>query len=124
MSKYSSRKAVEIVDGKYVTFDSTVERDRYLHLRILERIGHISALELQPVYELQEGYVRHGKKIQAEKYKGDFRYIKSGEIVVEDVKGMRLPMYLSKLKRLLYLHPELNFIEVTRKQKQWEEIIK
>ena len=120
MSKYSSRKAA--ADG--ITFDSTVERDRYLHLKRLERVGYISGLELQPVYELQEGYVRHGKKIQAEKYKGDFRYTKDGEIVVEDVKGMRLPMYLSKLKRLLYLHPELNFIEVTRKQGRWEEVIK
>jgi hypothetical protein len=124
MSKYSSRKAVEKINEECVAFDSIVERDRWRYLSLLVRAGEISELELQPSYELQAGYVRNGKKVRAEHYRADFRYMRNGEIVVEDVKGLRLPLYLSKLKRLLYLYPEINFIEVECKQKQWREIKK
>ena len=41
----------------------------------------------------------YGRRRPAVKYKADFRYIEKGETVVEDVKGMRTPVY--NLKRHL-----------------------
>ena len=83
-------KAVEI-DG--IRFDSQREARRYQDLKILQRIGDISELELQPVFPLECGDapVRYDSGRQA-KYIADFRYRnKEGEIIVEDVKGMDTP---------------------------------
>jgi hypothetical protein len=124
MSKYNSRKVSEIIGGQKVTFDSVVERDRYRYLRLLELAGEISILELQPAYVLFPSYKRNGKVVRAETYRGDFRYMKDGRVILEDVKGQRLPLYLSKLKRLLFINPDLHFIEVSKKQKQWVEVVK
>lgn len=121
MSKYRNRKLVELINGESVIFDSIIERDRWRYLSLLQRAGEIGALELQPQYELQPGYIRKRKKIRAEHYRADFRYIRNGNVVVEDVKGLRLPLYQSKVKRLLYMHQDLYFIEVERKQKKWVE---
>jgi len=115
MSKYSSRKA--LADG--VTFDSTVERDRYLHLKLLERVGDIAGLETQPVYEL----IPKQAGERAVKYIADFRYSRSGETVVEDIKSYvtaKLPAYVIKRKLMLQIHG-VRVTEVQRKQKQWEE---
>lgn len=103
-----------------MTFDSTVERDRYLHLCLLERAGEISDLELQPEYVLLNGFKRNGKAHRGEKYIGDFRYKKNGKTVVEDVKGVKTAIYLSKIKRLLFLYADLVFLEVTKKRKNWD----
>lgn len=125
MSKYGNRKVKADVDGEQVTFDSVVERDRYHHLKLLEKAGEISNVELQPVYLLQESFKRDGKMIRAETYRGDFRYMQNGQVTLEDVKGYILTdLYKSKVKRLLFKHPELKFIEVYRKQKQWVEKLK
>lgn len=122
MSKYNSKKAKEQIGDMIVTFDSQVERSRYLYLKTLENSGVITCLELQPSFVIREGYIRHGKKIREEKYRGDFFYLDSeNKRVVEDVKGQRLPLYISKVHRLLQQHPELRFIEVYLKKKQWVE---
>lgn len=98
--KYHSKKTV--IDG--ITFDSRKEAERYSELKLLERCGAISNLELQKVYELipaqYEMYERYGKNGQRLKdgkkciekscvYKADFVYIENGKTVVEDVKGYK-----------------------------------
>ena len=93
--KYGNKKTE--VDG--ITFDSQAEARRYKALKLLERAGEIQALELQPVYEIVPSVTLYGRKRPAVKYKADFRYIEKGETVVEDVKGMRTPVY--NLKRHL-----------------------
>lgn len=94
--KYKNKK-VEIGD---VTFDSKAEARRYGELLLRVRIGEIEALELQPRYPL----VVEGMKIAT--YVADFRYRlrATGETVVEDVKGVRTPVYRlkNKLMRALY----------------------
>ena len=92
------------VDG--IEFDSKKEANRYYELKLLQRAGHITDLQLQKEFELipaqYETYARYGKtgkRLQDGKrciekscvYKADFAYIKDGQQVVEDVKGYRDP---------------------------------
>lgn len=91
MSKY---RAVPVeVDG--YRFASKKEAKRYLELKESQALGTISNLELQPRYPL----VVNGEKVGT--YVADFRYTSCvGTVIVEDVKGMRTPVYRLK-KRLM-----------------------
>lgn len=109
-SKYSNRKVN--IDG--ITFDSKKEANRYKELKILENLGKISNLELQPVYVLQESFKYKGKNIRAIKYIGDFEYVdsKTGNKVLEDTKGFKTKDYLIKVKLLKNKYPEIDFREL------------
>jgi hypothetical protein len=88
------------VDG--ITFASGAEADRYATLLQLQRGGHISGLELQPCFLLLVGSInRPAERVKIGTYSADFRYIhvRTGAVIVEDVKGM--DTQVSKLKRKL-----------------------
>lgn len=110
------------VDG--IEFDSKKEARRYEELKLLQRAGKITDLQLQKEYELipaqYEPVPRYGKKGQRlqdgrrciEKgcvYKADFVYKQDGKLIVEDVKGYRDPAsaayakFVIKRKLMLYL---------------------
>ena len=99
MSKYRAKKTV--VDG--VTFDSRKEAQRYMVLRKLEQEHQIAMLELQPRFLLQEAFRYNGQAIRKIEYVADFKYIDlaRGQVVVEDVKGMKTEAY--KIKKKLFL---------------------
>jgi hypothetical protein len=115
-NKYNASKAS--ADG--MEFDSTKERDRYLFLKQAEKNGIISNLELQPKYIIlpaitDERVKRLKTKDKVEsytvqqpvRYTGDFRYVKDGLIVVEDVKGSKFTMSRDlplRVKMLRYFH--------------------
>ena len=120
-SKYGSEKVT--VDG--IAFDSKKEARRYRELKLLERAGDISGLELQKRFELipaqYETYERYGKRGQRLKdgqrcvekavvYVADFAYMKNGDFVVEDTKGYRNPSeagyayFVLKRKLMLWVH--------------------
>lgn len=83
------------VDG--IRFDSKKEADRYEQLKLEQAAGEITDLELQPIYELhvtRPDYVR----VTIATWRGDFRYRRKGRVVVEDVKGVRTPLYKLKKK--------------------------
>ena len=88
-NKYGNTKVT--VDG--ITFASKAEAARYGELKLLARGGIISDLELQPSFALrgQRGGV-------VCKYLADFQYSEDGKRVVEDVKGMKTPVYRLKAK--------------------------
>ncbi len=117
MSKFCSEKAKVVVGDQIITFDSTVERDRYLHLKLLERAGEISNLEIQVPYQLlptQEGE-------RGVKYIADFRYQQDGKTVIEDTKSAitkKLPDYILKRKMMLFFH-DVKIKQVERKQGVW-----
>lgn len=93
--KYGANK-VEI-DG--IKFDSQKEAIRYKELKLLERVGKISALELQPRFELVGKYKNGaGKSIRKMEYVADFRYVLDGEVIIEDTKGFKTKDYLLKKK--------------------------
>ena len=97
--KYRNIKTV--VDG--ITFDSLKESRRYGELKLLEKSGRISGLEVQPAFRI----VVNNCLICT--YKADFRYVTdtphaSGQVVIEDCKGFLTPVYRLKKKLMLAVH--------------------
>lgn len=105
-SKYGNKKTV--VDN--ITFDSMKEAGRYGQLKLLVKAGKITDLELQPKYAITV----NGQKICT--YVGDFRYVdvEGSDLfdaargifkwVIEDVKGMKTPVYNLKKKLMKAVH--------------------
>ena len=117
-----------VIDG--IKFQSKKEGNRYCELKLLQRAGEISDLELQKKYELVPAqyetvetgeYYKVGEKKgqpktkqvcveQALCYVADFVYKENGQTVVEDVKGFRDPgsstyaYFVIKRKLMLYFH--------------------
>lgn len=114
-TKYNATKVT--IDGH--TFDSRKEANRYCELKLLEKGNVIRDLRLQVEFELlpnqyatEKRYGKNGKPLKDKKvllerrvvYRADFVYTlnETGETVVEDVKGVRLPEYILKRKMFLY----------------------
>lgn len=95
-SKYRNQKTV--VDG--IVFDSKKEAMRYQHLKAFERAGLINDLRLQVPYVLIEKS-SHGRAI---KYVADFVYYEDGNLVVEDVKGVKTDVYRLKKRLMAEVH--------------------
>lgn len=89
-NKYRAVKSE--ADG--IWFASKKERDRYLQLKILERVGEIGNLTLQPAFPL----IVNDVKVAT--YKGDFGYrdFRTDCEIVEDAKGFKTPAYRLKKK--------------------------
>ena len=114
MTKYHNRKTV--FGG--MEFDSKKEAERYAELKMLEKLGVIQHLERQKKYELipsQELPTPISEKTGANKgymkkiergitYVADFVYVKDGQTIVEDVKGVRTEAYKIKRKLMLWVH--------------------
>lgn len=96
------------VDG--ISFHSAKEAKRYGELKLLEKAGEIKDLELQPRFELLASSPEY-QQISVGEYIADFRYRErmvwlagtehetvSWKEVIEDVKGMRTPVYRLKKK--------------------------
>lgn len=88
--KYKAKPTA--VDG--IRFASEKEAERYGQLKLLERAGKISRLELQVPYKL----------VIEETYLADFRYVENGETVVEDAKGFLTKEYKRKRKAMKKQH--------------------
>ena len=93
-SKYRNRKTV--VDG--LVFDSKKEARRWQELQLMEGSGRVTGLMRQVRYD----FVVNGVKLGF--YKADFVYYDYGELVVEDVKGMKTPVYNLKKKLMSACH--------------------
>lgn len=108
MLKYRNKKTV--IDG--ITFDSKKEAERYCLLKMLEKHGDISELQLQRKFLIVP---KEGNNKTARFYIADFVYIKNGKQVIEDVKSpitKKNPVYTLKKALVLYLYPEFEFREV------------
>ena len=103
-NKYGAKKTE--IDG--FVFDSKAESRRYSELKLLEKAGEIRDLELQPNYAIVVN------KTYIAAYFSDFRYfdITRKEIVVEDVKGMKTPVYRLK-KKLVEAIYGIHIMEIT-----------
>ena len=93
------RAIPERIDGYY--FPSQAEARRYLFLMARLQAGEISDLQVHPRFEIIAAAVIDGKRERAIYYEADFQYREAGNIVVEDVKGYRTPVY--RIKRRLFL---------------------
>lgn len=105
MTKYHNKKTV--ING--ITFDSRREAERYVELKVLQKKGLITQLELQPKFLLQKGFKYRGKTQSAITYKADFRYIdlETNTYVVEDVKGMVTQAFAIKKKMFLATYGDI-----------------
>lgn len=99
-SKYAAVPTT--VDG--IRFHSAKEARRYGELKLLEKAGKIHLLELQPEFELS---AKRGGSLGV--YRADFRYCECAggsancgwiDLVVEDVKGFKTPLYRWKKKHV------------------------
>lgn len=103
-SKYGAQKTE--YDG--IVFDSKHEAMRWRELTLLQRAGEITDLQRQVKYILVPSQTDKSGKIaeRAVSYVADFVYrdARSGEIVVEDAKGMHTREYIIKRKLMLYVH--------------------
>lgn len=89
-SKYNNIKTE--VDG--ITFDSKKEAERYKFLKLLLKADEIKDLKLQVSFPFtMEGRVMFS-------YIADFMYYDKAlsKMIIEDVKGMRTPVYNLKKK--------------------------
>lgn len=101
MPKYRNKKVIH--DG--IKFDSKKEAIRYSQLKMFEKAGLISNLQLQKEFVLIPAQKIDGKVVErACKYKADFVYIEDGKMVVEDTKGFKTPEYIIKRKLMLFVH--------------------
>ena len=113
MNKYYNRK-VRTVDG--FIHDSKREARRWNELLLLQHAGLIKDLKRQVKFVLipaqheestigKRGGIKKGKLIEREcSYIADFTYNENGNLIVEDVKGLRTKDYIIKRKLLLWVH--------------------
>lgn len=104
-NKYRSRK----VEVNGIKFDSKKEMERYKVLLLQEHLGEIQHLQRQVKFELIPSQREFGKVIERPcNYVADFVYLKDGQKVVEDVKGLKkseaYALYSIKRKLMLYVH--------------------
>jgi hypothetical protein len=94
--KYGNKKVT--IGGE--KFDSAKEARRYGELVLLGKAGQISDLKRQVKFEL---IPRIGNERPCN-YIADFTYLENGELVVEDVKGVKTDAYKIKKKLMLWVH--------------------
>ena len=101
--KYGAAK-IDTTDGR---FDSGLEYKRWLYLKQMQAEGRITGLVRQVPYILiPKQYDENGKLIFRElKYISDFEYtdVSTGEKIVEDTKGIILPIFKVKQKLMYYI---------------------
>ena len=110
-NKYGNRKVT--IDGH--TFDSEKEGRRYRELKLLEKAGEISHLELQPKFLL----IVNGSPVKSAGgrklfYKADFAYFDYTiqKRIVEDCKGFKTDIYKLKKQLVEHIYPAVKIIEV------------
>lgn len=106
MSKYNAK--ITYIDG--LRFHSRAEAYRYVVLKDMQKRGEITDLELQPEYRLWV-LDKGGTEVSVGKYKADFKYKIGNREVVEDVKGVRTPIYRLK-KKIVEAHYGIKIVEV------------
>lgn len=105
-NKYRAKKT-EVDEN---VFHSKKEAKRYVELKEMILCNKIDTLELQPSFSM---YVinEKGNKCIVGKYIADFAYMQDGKRVIEDVKGMRTPIYRLKKKIVEALY-DIEIVEI------------
>ena len=110
--KYRAKKLK--LDG--YTFDSQAEAKHYWHtLKPKVESGEINQLEVHPSYLIEID----GEKIC--RYIADFRYFTAKEVVVEDVKGFKTPVYRLKKKLVEASFRGVKILEISPTQYRSEK---
>lgn len=110
--KYNNKKVT--IDGH--EFPSNLEANRYCQLKLLQRAGKISNLQLQVPFILQESFRKNGKTYRKTEYIADFVYEENGKTIVEDTKGIKTDVFKIKQKLFEYKYPDLELKIITKEQ--------
>ena len=95
-NKYKNKKC----EYNGMKFDSLKERNWWINLENMQKLGRISELQRQVEFVLIETFKLEDKTYRKTKYIADFTYKdKNGKYHVVDTKGFRTPEY--KLKKKL-----------------------
>jgi hypothetical protein len=110
--KYSNRTT--LVGDQ--AFDSAREARRYQELLLLTRAGEVRELERQPEFPIHAPIFSAAGEVVGlvvvGSYYADFRYRdRSGQVVVEDAKGVRTAVYRLK-RRLTIAQYGIQIVEV------------
>lgn len=76
-------------------FDSKLEARRFRELKLMEKAGVISHIQVHKHWDL------HVNNIKIGYYEADFTYLEGGRTVIEDTKGFITPIYRWKKKHVL-----------------------
>lgn len=96
-TRKSKYRAVPVVIGG-IRFDSKREGERYKVLSTWEKCSIISNLQTQVAFRIEVN------GLLVCKYIADFVYERDGVQVVEDVKGVKTPVYRLKKKLMKAIH--------------------
>ena len=112
-NKYHNKK----VEYNGIKFDSIKERNRYLQLLQLEKLGIIQNVRTQVPFLLLDTIRYKGKTYPKVQYYADFQYkdVKTGKTIVEDVKSeitRKDKVYRLKIKMLLSKYHDIDFEEI------------
>ena len=81
INKFFNRKTG--VDG--ILFDSAREAARYKVLKEMQKRGEITALELQPKYELLPKFYYRGQCVRKVVYIADFSYLTKNGVIFKEI---------------------------------------
>lgn len=102
--EHKYRAQPTVVDG--IRFASKRESERYAQLKLLEKAGDITHLLLQPKFPITVN------GIVVCKYVADFSYRRRPNVIIEDVKGFKTPIYRLKKKLFEACYPGLKITEL------------
>ena len=112
--KYHSEKT--IVDG--IEFDSRLEAERYIQLKLLKQAGEINHLSLQEEFQITRGWTNPetGEKTRSRFYRADFCYfdLKAQKWIAEDTKGVETADFKLKWTLVRKQYPDYEFRKLTR----------
>jgi hypothetical protein len=98
--KYNNNRVLH--DNRW--FRSEKEKNRYVELRLQEKIGAISDLQIEVPFELAPSAIVNGRKKPPLRYYADAVYTENGKKIVEDSKGCRTREYITKRHLMKVVH--------------------
>ena len=116
-TKYNSKK-IEYLGNQ---FDSKMEMDYFIYLLGDESVDKI---DLQPTFQLQEPFIKYGKRHRAVTYTPDFEVtFKDGTVELIDIKGFSTQQGDMRRKMFDYHYPNLTlkWITYVKKHGGWVE---
>lgn len=113
--KYHNIK-IKTPDG---TFDSKKEYQEWCQLKLLQKAGIIKDLERQKEFQLIPSIYTETETLKKTSYYADFFYFDTtlGAWIARDTKGFQTETYKLKKKLMLWLYPQITFIESGNKLK-------
>lgn len=119
MTKYGNLKAK--IDN--ITFDSKVEADYYIRLKVLKSQNKIKSFCVHPKIILQEKFKYKGKSVSSITYTPDFKVVNLDDTIdYIDIKGVKTNEFKIKekmFKNLIKNEANINFYCLTLLNEQW-----